>query len=236
MTMLVYIALLGLAVLKASDINYAITSTKHYDARSTSAPTSALEASFDLTEDVATISGSVTWKDQGWGNYKGHVLLQLVRGGVVKETRSMFGVAGHSTTTRSVSNAVCLFSTHRFRAGDTLRLVMNIGGGGGHQLYIYNFNMDITYGDDDNCPSISPTPSPTYPVDDNACALYGLSLSKKHSCECKAVCDGEFCETNDDVEALLGAANVPDSELCATDAKPECCCSCPNCDGFVAIE
>eukprot|EP00484_Ammonia_sp_Unknown_P027644 CAMPEP_0197035178 /NCGR_PEP_ID=MMETSP1384-20130603/13042_1 /TAXON_ID=29189 /ORGANISM="Ammonia sp." /LENGTH=289 /DNA_ID=CAMNT_0042465205 /DNA_START=39 /DNA_END=905 /DNA_ORIENTATION=+ len=56
--------------------------------------------------------------------------------------------------------------------------------------------------------------------DGDTCSLYGLGLPQKHACECKAECGAAFCNSNEKVEEILGVDNVPDAELCASDAKP----------------
>ena len=86
------------------------------------------------------------WKDQGYGNRKGHLWLELLRDGVViaDNLEEHGGLAPHEWEDRDV-----LVSNHdvvrRYQPGDILRVVRNVGGGGGHILKVRKFRMRLAF-------------------------------------------------------------------------------------------
>ena len=109
-----------------------------------------------LTRGLKSVKMVFLWKDQGWGNRKGQVWLQLVRRGeVIADSREQYlALAPHSGRTNRggtlelegrevevVGHPVVSLAAR----GDTLRVARNIGGGGGHQLTVSQFNMTIVH-------------------------------------------------------------------------------------------
>merc|ERR1712228_51265 len=69
-----------------------------------------------MCQKIKSIKLNFRWRDQGYGNRKGQVWVQLIRNGaVVAESRK----------------------------GDHLRFMRNIGGGGGHHLTVEGFKAVI---------------------------------------------------------------------------------------------
>jgi len=107
-----------------------------------------------LETKVEKIDMSMNWKDQGWGNQKGRVWLQLCRPlassqndfEIIDEMPvERFGLAPHkwaevTDTLTSEENIVNLAKT-----GDYYQVMKNIGGGGGHELKIKNFKLIIHF-------------------------------------------------------------------------------------------
>ena len=94
-----------------------------------------------LKKRVKEIKMSLTWKDQGWGNRKGEVWVQLMRGDdIVAECRDTFGIAKHKE-----EFARAHISNHQIvqmaQPGDFFRFMRNVGGGGGHQLVVKDFEV-----------------------------------------------------------------------------------------------
>eukprot|EP01083_Nonionella_stella_P109906 321083_1 len=58
------------------------------------------------------------------------------------------------------------------------------------------------------------------------CIAVGFTFSPKHNCECKDTCEGEFCNSIDDVKGALGGS---EAGYCETG---QCCCSCGSCVPF----
>jgi len=84
------------------------------------------------------------WRDQGWGNRKGLIWLRLLRDGEpIADNRAECGpVAEHGWKEREIivdNHAV----TKEAMRGDVLRVMVYVGGGGGHHLYVKNFNMRL---------------------------------------------------------------------------------------------
>eukprot|EP00484_Ammonia_sp_Unknown_P016474 CAMPEP_0197036372 /NCGR_PEP_ID=MMETSP1384-20130603/13901_1 /TAXON_ID=29189 /ORGANISM="Ammonia sp." /LENGTH=258 /DNA_ID=CAMNT_0042466549 /DNA_START=121 /DNA_END=897 /DNA_ORIENTATION=- len=66
------------------------------------------------------------------------------------------------------------------------------------------------------------------------CETAGLALREGHVCQCQDECDdaGPYCNTIGFVADRLQDPLV-DADLCSGSNK-KCCCSCPNCDPYVA--
>ena len=99
-----------------------------------------------VTRGLAGVKMAWEWKDQGWGNQKGQVWLQLVRNNkVVEDNREeYFALAPHTMQRREV-----LVDLHpvvtRAKRGDLIRVMRNTGGGGGHQLTVKDFKMILLH-------------------------------------------------------------------------------------------
>merc|ERR1719219_945494 len=100
------------------------------------------------------IDMSMKWKDQGWGNQKGQVWLQLrrplaVSKGAFETIAEMdsdkFGIAPHklanATDTLTPSENVVKLA----KPGDYYQVMKNIGGGVGHRLQIVDFKLKIHF-------------------------------------------------------------------------------------------
>ena len=99
-----------------------------------------------VTRGLAGVKMAWEWKDQGWGNQKGQVWLQLVRNNKVVEDNpeEYFALAPHTMQRREV-----LVDLHpvvtRAKRGDLIRVMRNTGGGGGHQLTVKDFKMILLH-------------------------------------------------------------------------------------------
>jgi len=90
---------------------------------------------------VASLKMSMKWLDQGYGNRKGEIFIQLVRGDeVVAESRDTFGVAGHKEEAVEADISMNQVVTMA-RRGDRFRFMRNVGGGGGHSLTVKDFTV-----------------------------------------------------------------------------------------------
>ena len=104
---------------------------------------------------------SVEWKDQGWGYSKGYIFIHLIRGEeTVVETahscRFFNAPAPHKyelhtcilsddIDTNKRSNLRCNGLLKESQKGDILRFFLNCGGGGGHELWVKNFQMSVRF-------------------------------------------------------------------------------------------
>ncbi len=100
---------------------------------------------------VKKLSLSVQWKDQGFGNRKGELFIQLMRNTdasdsptVVAEKRGVFGIAEHEMkkANAELTNDPVVTLT---QPGDFYRFMRNAGGGGGHSLTVKNFKVIALY-------------------------------------------------------------------------------------------
>jgi len=87
---------------------------------------------------------SLQWVDQGWGNEKGDIVVQLIDSAnsstVVAEQRQALGsLASH--TEASASNVLTVSSDviSKAQAGNYFRFLRNAGGGGGQTLTVKYF-------------------------------------------------------------------------------------------------
>ena len=108
----------------------------------------APESYFDgpkLRGKVKSFRASVKWKDQGWGNRKGRLMVKLVRldsgkKKVIAENKNLFGIADHEWAESS-----CLFLNDPVvklaKRGDFYSFERNAGGGGGHSLHVEKFTV-----------------------------------------------------------------------------------------------
>merc|ERR1719167_724719 len=105
------------------------------------------ETWFDISpmyQGIKSMDISFSWKDQGWGNRKGEVWVQLLRKRqVLADSREKFyKLAPHELEERTFE-----IKKHPvvdlLRRGDTLRFMYNAGGGGGHRLEVKNFRVRL---------------------------------------------------------------------------------------------
>lgn len=82
----------------------------------------------------------VSWKDQGWGNRKGKVLVST--SGTTTRV-NLFGIADHSWTRRKVTCIDASNLLSKSSKGDEVQFFVHIGDGGGHKLSIKHLNMAI---------------------------------------------------------------------------------------------
>ena len=94
-----------------------------------------------LPGPVRLMKVSMKWKDQGWGNRKGQVWMQLMRGDdKVAEKKNIFEIAPHEWAEEAAK-----VEDHDLlklsKKGDFYRFMRNTGGGGGHSLKVKNFTV-----------------------------------------------------------------------------------------------
>jgi len=93
---------------------------------------------------VRSITMTFKWQDQGYGNRKGMVWIDLVRSGeVIHSSLEAFpNLADHKMKSEEI-----IISNHPvvdgIRKGDILKFMVNVGGGGGHSLKIKDFNAKL---------------------------------------------------------------------------------------------
>lgn len=100
----------------------------------------------------------MTWKDQGFGNRKGHIWLQLRRPkkevnsddgtsfDLVSEMRAdHFGVAPHQTSKFSGTLTQEDEILSLAQPGDYYQVMKNVGGGGGHSLTVRDFKTVLHF-------------------------------------------------------------------------------------------
>ena len=101
-----------------------------------------------LISTVKKLTFSVEWKDQGWGNLKGEIFVQLMRPQdhnvapkMIAEKSQIFGIAKHNwDIVKTVLEDDLVLKLAQ--EGDFFRFMRNIGGGGGHELYVKNFRVE----------------------------------------------------------------------------------------------
>ena len=81
-----------------------------------------------------------SWNDQGWGNRKGELFVQLVRGEeIVAERRELFGIAAHSEKSGEIELLRSEKVVSNAQPADRYRFMRRVGGGGGHTLTVRGF-------------------------------------------------------------------------------------------------
>jgi len=107
--------------------------------------------SMTLKSKPSHIDVYMQWKDQGWGNRKGEIQLQHTTGGATyKCGRGLFGVAGHTMVASRYQlrpqndEATCAFFAAA-DAGTEVQFQCKVGGGGGHELNIDQFDATAHY-------------------------------------------------------------------------------------------
>jgi len=123
-----------------------------------------------LEDSVERIEMSMAWWDQGYGNRKGQVWLKLYRPRknnkqailITEMNPNRFGIAPHQKPPKMpqekfVLNGIefennaedVLIQTDEIvklaQPGDYFEIMKNVGGGGGHNLYIRNFKLKVYY-------------------------------------------------------------------------------------------
>ena len=140
-----------------------------------------------MAQKMESISLQWEWRDQGHGNRKGMLWVQLVRGGeVLADSREDYPTLAPHV----MESKVLLIKNHSVvnlsRPGDKLRFMINVGGGGGHQLKLRNFKAKVEFNIKQESPAVtSPTHSvkvPLAPLD-----ITGNNLDKRGPSE------GHFC-------------------------------------------
>ena len=100
-----------------------------------------------LTGRVKKLFISLIWRDQGWGNRKGDVIVSLMRGEeIIAEKYNILGVAPHKEeyADTDISDDPIVTQTSQ---GDYYKFTRNPGGGGGHQLFVKNYKVIIQFYD-----------------------------------------------------------------------------------------
>ena len=93
---------------------------------------------------VGSITLTFRWKDQGFGNRKGMLWIDLVREGqLIATSKDDFPtLAPHLEETQEI-----VIRNHPvvdlIRKGDTINFMRNVGGGGGHSLSVQEFNAKL---------------------------------------------------------------------------------------------
>jgi len=100
-----------------------------------------------ITQGLESVWMEFDWKDQGYGNQKGQIWLQLVRDGrVIADSREQyFALAPHNDLERREVEVVEHPVVTLAGKGDVIRVMRNVGGGGGHRLTVKNFKMRIIH-------------------------------------------------------------------------------------------
>lgn len=95
-----------------------------------------------LPARVKRLTTSVVWKDQGWGNRKGEIIIYLMRGSPAKTIaeKSLFGIAPHEQETAKAELRDHPVVTEA-QLGDYYHFKRLPGQGGGHQLSVKNFKV-----------------------------------------------------------------------------------------------
>lgn len=102
-----------------------------------------LMPSVPLLGAVKQIKVEWQWVDQGWGNQKGSLKLEISN----SWSYSDFGIAPHTqtTVTRTVPVPPDTPNVHSRDNGAKLMFKARVGGGGGHQLYINKCVVTVEY-------------------------------------------------------------------------------------------
>lgn len=100
-----------------------------------------------LSGTVKAIDVSMVWRDQGWGNRKGELWIDLVRSGEIilrGNKPRMFPIAPHhDEKVEFVTSNPAYPLLAATTKGDVFRIQYNVGGGGGHQLHIKDFSIKV---------------------------------------------------------------------------------------------
>ena len=93
----------------------------------------------------------VIWRDQGWGNRKGRLRLELVRGDAVVASFMDLGDAEHVSTRRILLADAGEEIVSMYRPGDKFRCSYKVGGGGGHSLIVQDMQVTLFHPSDWKC-------------------------------------------------------------------------------------
>eukprot|EP01063_Lacrimia_lanifica_P007831 TRINITY_DN1502_c0_g2_i10.p2 TRINITY_DN1502_c0_g2~~TRINITY_DN1502_c0_g2_i10.p2 ORF type:complete len:241 (+),score=57.80 TRINITY_DN1502_c0_g2_i10:67-723(+) len=94
-------------------------------------------------EVIEVRASASVFKDQGWGNKKGHVYLVQKRAGIKINQACLLGRA-RDVPTSNVSKR-----THpkwNLAVGDTLCIGYHVGDNGGHKLFVENLRVEVAVG------------------------------------------------------------------------------------------
>ena len=97
-----------------------------------------------MLQRVKSITMTFRWKDQGFGNRKGMVWIELLRASEVIATshEDYHFIAPHEYENKEV-----VITNHpvvdNIRKGDILEFKINVGGGGGHRLFLKDFKAKL---------------------------------------------------------------------------------------------
>ena len=97
-----------------------------------------------MNQRVRSLTMSFRWRDQGYGNRKGMLWIELMRDGkMIATSKDDFNfLAPHEEETREV-----VIKDHpvvdKVRKGDFLQFMRNVGGGGGHSLTVEDFKVTL---------------------------------------------------------------------------------------------
>ena len=94
---------------------------------------------------VKDMTISMKWQDQGYGNRKGKIWLQIFRGKelVFESSQTLCGLAGHEWETINIKLTKEDDVVNNLRPGDKYRFMRNVGGGGEHELHVSNFKAIV---------------------------------------------------------------------------------------------
>ena len=98
---------------------------------------------------VKNMTISMKWQDQGYGNRKGKIWLQIIRGEemVFESSQALCGLAEHEWETINIELTREDDVVNNLRPGDKYRFMRNVGGGGGHELHVSNFKAIVRFED-----------------------------------------------------------------------------------------
>jgi len=103
----------------------------------------------EMNQGAKSIKMSFQWRDQGFGNRKGQMWIQLIREGqVLADTREdYYELAPHTAGRARFEDREVVIKDHPvvelLTRGDKLRFMRNVGGGGGHSLHVRQFKVVI---------------------------------------------------------------------------------------------
>ena len=134
--------------------SYLIISASDFEGHVHTRPHFCPEKWFDgpkIDKKIRSIVISFKWKDQGWGNRKGNVWLKIIREGevILETSSSLCGLAEHKWGEVNVYLGKEQNVVSQFKPGDKYRFMQNVGGGGGHSLYIKNFEVALRLENED---------------------------------------------------------------------------------------
>jgi hypothetical protein len=91
---------------------------------------------------LETVTISCQWKDQGFGNMKGRLKLEIKRGDERICSQDCFGLAPHALESRSKTFTASELQNPRGQ--DIISIGYVVGGGGGHQLFVDDLKISLT--------------------------------------------------------------------------------------------
>jgi hypothetical protein len=92
------------------------------------------------------VTATWDWKDQGWGNLKGQLMVEALRDGEVVAAAGLSPeVAKHDWESKTFDLEAGDFIEH-CQPGTVIRVMRYVGGGGGHELFLRNFRLGFIGG------------------------------------------------------------------------------------------